>query len=77
LAYQKLTGVLRWGVHGAHGTSHGEVNESSRAAVAGHPTAEASSAGSGADVSPSEREEFLFDIDLILDGVQAMIDRAD
>ncbi len=28
------------------------------------------------DISPSEREEFLFGIDLILDGAQALIDRA-
>jgi AcrR family transcriptional regulator len=30
----------------------------------------------GPDISPSEREEFLFGVDLILDGVQALIDRA-
>ena len=28
------------------------------------------------DIQPSEQEEFLFGIDLILDGVQALIDRA-
>lgn len=32
--------------------------------------------GSGAGGPPSEREEFLFGIDLILDGVQAYMDRA-
>jgi AcrR family transcriptional regulator len=31
---------------------------------------------SGPEKQPSEREEFLFGIDLILDGVQALIDRA-
>ncbi len=30
----------------------------------------------GPDISPSEQEEFLFGVDLILDGVQALIDRA-
>jgi hypothetical protein len=32
--------------------------------------------GAGPDHPPSEREEFLFGVDLILDGVQALIDRA-
>jgi hypothetical protein len=32
--------------------------------------------GPGPEKPPSEREEFLFGIDLILDGVQALIDRA-
>jgi AcrR family transcriptional regulator len=30
----------------------------------------------GPDISPTEHEEFLFGVDLILDGVQALIDRA-
>jgi AcrR family transcriptional regulator len=33
--------------------------------------------GAGADGPPSERDEFLFGIDLILDGIQAYMDRAE